>query len=217
MLSFNAAQEHQLIYYSILPIFQRTTRTYVSSRPQEAPMATSKNSLRALYIDELRDIYNAEKQLTKALPKMAKAASSEELRNGFTEHLEQTKGHVERLEQIFEALGERPSGKKCAGMEGLVEEGSEIMNEDFEGSVMDAALISAAQRVEHYEMAAYGSVIAFAEELGESEHVSPLQQTLEEEKQTDEKLTELSKDINTAANGQQSEPASGSRKQRRVA
>ena len=180
-------------------------------------MAASKNSLRALYIDELRDIYNAEKQLTKALPKMAKAAFSEDLRNGFTEHLEQTKGHVERLEQIFEALGERASGKKCAGMEGLVEEGSEIMDKDFEDSVMDAALISAAQRVEHYEIAAYGTVIAFAELLGESEHVSPLQQTLEEEKRTDEKLTELSKDINTAANDQQSEPASGSRRQRHVA
>lgn len=165
-------------------------------------MATSKNSLRALYIDELRDIYNAEKQLTKALPKMAKAASAEDLRNGFTEHLQQTKGHVERMEQIFQALGERASGKKCAGMEGLVEEGSEIMDEDFEGSVMDAALISAAQRVEHYEIAAYGTVIAFAELLGESGHVSLLQETLEEEKQTDAKLTELSKGIHTAANNQ---------------
>ena len=180
-------------------------------------MATSKNSLRALYIDELKDIYNAEKQLTKALPKMAKAASSEDLRNGFTEHLEQTKGHIERLEQIFEALGEPASGKKCAGMEGLVEEGSEIMDEDFEGSIMDAALIAAAQRVEHYEIAAYGTVSAFAELLGESEHVSLLQQTLDEEKQTDAKLTELSKDINTAANNEPSEPASGSRRRGRAA
>jgi len=180
-------------------------------------MATNKNTLRALYIDELRDIYNAEKQLTKALPKMAKAASSEELRNGFTEHLEQTKGHVERLEQIFEALGERPSGKKCAGMEGLVEEGSEIMDEDFEGSLMDAALISAAQRVEHYEIAAYGTVCAFGELLGETQSVSLLQQTLEEEKETDEKLTELSKQINSEANEQPSEPALGSRRRGRAA
>jgi ferritin-like metal-binding protein YciE len=180
-------------------------------------MPTSKNTLRALYIDELRDIYNAEKQLTKALPKMAKAASSTELRNGFTEHLEQTKGHVERLEQIFEALGERATGKKCAGMEGLVEEGSEIMEGDFEGNLMDAALISAAQRVEHYEIAAYGTVSAFAELLGESEHVSLLQETLDEEKQTDEKLTELSKEINVAAQGQASEPALKSRKQGRAA
>lgn len=106
----------------------------------------TKNSLLGLYVDELRDIYSAERQLTKALPKMAKAATSEELRNAFTEHLQQTRGHVERLEQIFEALGERASGKKCAGMEGLVAEGSEVMVEDFEGDVMDAALISAAQR-----------------------------------------------------------------------
>jgi ferritin-like metal-binding protein YciE len=180
-------------------------------------MPTSKNTLRALYIDELRDIYNAEKQLTKALPKMAKAASSAELRNGFTEHLEQTKGHVERLEQIFEALGERVTGKKCAGMEGLVEEGSEMIEGDFEGNLLDAALISAGQRVEHYEIAAYGTVSAFAELLGESEHVSLLQETLDEEKQTDEKLTELSKEINVAAQGQSSEPASKSRKQGRAA
>lgn len=173
-------------------------------------MAASKNSLRALYIDELRDIYNAEKQLTKALPKMAKAASSEELRSGFTEHLEQTKGHVERLEQIFDALGERAAGKKCVGMEGLVEEGAEMMEQDFDGSLKDAALISAAQRVEHYEIAAYGTVCAFGELLGESDHVSLLQQTLEEEKHTDEKLTELSKEINVAANDQSSEPEPGS-------
>ena len=180
-------------------------------------MARGKNTLRGLYIDELRDIYSAEKQLTKALPKMAKVASSDELRNGFTEHLEQTKGHVERLEQIFETLGERPSGKKCVGMEGLVEEGSEIMDEGFEGNVMDAALISAAQRVEHYEIAAYGTGSAFAELLGESEHVSLLQQTLDEEKQTDAKLKELSKEINIAANDQMSEVASGSRRQGRAA
>ena len=124
-------------------------------------MATLKNSLRGLYVDELRDLYNAEKQLTKALPKMAKAATSEDLSNGFSEHLEQTRGHVERLEQIFEALGERSSGKKCAGMEGLIEEGSEVIGDDFEGDVKDAALIGAAQRVEHYEIAAYGTVCAF--------------------------------------------------------
>src|SRR6202165_3962082 len=112
--------------------------------------------LKELYIDELKDIYNAENQLVKALPKMAKAASSEELRRGFEEHLEQTKGHVQRLEQIFQTLGESPKGKKCKGMEGLVAEGSEVMEEDYEGSVLDAALIGAAQRVEHYEIAGYG-------------------------------------------------------------
>src|SRR6202050_89826 len=111
--------------------------------------------LKQLYIDELKDIYNAETQLVKALPKMAKAASSEELRSGFEEHLEQTKRHVQRLEQIFESLGESPKGKKCAGMEGLVKEGGEVMEEDFDGAVMDAALIGAAQRVGHYEIAAY--------------------------------------------------------------
>jgi ferritin-like metal-binding protein YciE len=161
--------------------------------------------LKELYIDELKDIYNAETQLVKALPKMAKAASSEELRSGFEEHLEQTKGHVQRLEQIFEMLDESPKGKKCKGMEGLVEEGSEVMEEDFEDALLDAALIGAAQRVEHYEIAAYGTVRAFAEELGESEHVSLLDQTLEEEKETDEKLTELAKQINADANGEAGE------------
>jgi len=155
--------------------------------------------LKELYVDELKDLYNAENQLVKALPKMAKAASSEELRAGFEEHLEQTKSHVQRLEQIFEMLDESPKGKKCKGMEGLIEEGSEIMEEDFEGALLDAALIGAAQRVEHYEIAAYGTVRAFAEELGESEHALLLAETLEEEKETDEKLTELAKQINVEA------------------
>lgn len=156
--------------------------------------------LRELYIDELKDIYNAENQMVKALPKMARAASSGELREGFEEHLEQTRGHVQRLEAIFKSLGEQPKGKKCAGMEGLVKEGAEIMGEDFEGAVMDAALIGAAQRVEHYEIAAYGTVCEFAKILGESEHASLLQKTLDEEKETDEKLTELAGQINTEAN-----------------
>ncbi len=156
-------------------------------------------TLRELYIDELKDLYSAENQLLKALPKMAKAATSEELSSGFEEHLEQTKGHVQRLEQIFESLDESPKGKKCSGMEGLVKEGSEVMDE-FEDTVLDAALISAAQRVEHYEIAGYGTVVAFAELLGESEHQSLLNETLEEEKETDEKLTELSKEINSQAN-----------------
>jgi len=155
--------------------------------------------LRELYIDELKDLYNAENQLVKALPKMAKAANSDELRNGFEEHLEQTKGHVQRLEQIFEMLGESPKGKKCKGMEGLIEEGSEMIEEDFEGSVRDAGLIGAAQRVEHYEIAGYGTVKAFAETLGETEHVSLIKQTLQEEKETDEKLTELAEQINSQA------------------
>jgi ferritin-like metal-binding protein YciE len=159
-------------------------------------------ALKELYIDELKDIYNAENQLVKALPKMAKAATSEELRTGFEEHLEQTRGHVQRLEQIFKALGEKPSGKKCKGMEGLVAEGQEMMGEDFEDDVMDAALISAAQRVEHYEIAAYGTVRTYAELLGEDTAVQLLEQTLEEEKETDQKLTDMASEINVKAMGE---------------
>jgi len=156
--------------------------------------------LRELYIDELKDLYSAESQLVKALPKMAKGAASEDLRQGFEEHFEQTEGHVQRLEQIFEAMGESPKGKKCKGMEGLIEEGAEVLEEDYEGGVLDAALIGAAQRVEHYEIAGYGTVRAMAEKLGESEHVSLLTETLEEEKETDEKLTQLAEEANTGAN-----------------
>ena len=158
-------------------------------------------ALQELYVDELRDIYNAETQLVKALPKMANAATSEELRSGFEDHLEQTKGHVQRLEQIFQTLGEKPTGKKCKGMEGLISEGQEIMDEDFESDVMDAALISAAQRVEHYEIAAYGTVRTYAQILGDKEAVGLLEQTLEEEKETDQKLTDLAGDINIRAAG----------------
>jgi len=178
--------------------------------------------LKELYIDELKDLYNAENQLVKALPKMAKAASSDELRQGFEEHLEQTKGHVQRLEKIFQALGESPKGKKCKGMEGLIEEGSEAMEEDYEGSAKDAALIGAAQRVEHYEIAGYGTVRGMAETLGKDDHVSLLEETLEEEKETDEKLTGLAEQINTQANesgNEQPDEASSrdKKKSRRVA
>jgi ferritin-like metal-binding protein YciE len=165
-------------------------------------------ALKELYIDELKDIYNAENQLVKALPKMAKAANSEELRTGFEEHLEQTRGHVQRLEQIFKELGEKPSGKKCKGMEGLVAEGQEMMGEDFEDDVMDAALISAAQRVEHYEIAAYGTVRTYAELLGQNTAVQLLEQTLEEEKETDQKLTDMASEINVRAMGEGSEAGS---------
>src|SRR5256714_9547327 len=158
-----------------------------------------KNSLRQLYIDELKDLYNAETQLVKALPKMAKAATDAELRQAFEDHLRQTSEHVSRLEQIFERLGEKPTGKKCLGLEGLVKEGNEVMHEDYEGSVMDAAIIGAAQRVEHYEMAAYGTARTFAELLGEEEDVSLLEQTLQEEKQADEKLTQIAERVNPRA------------------
>ena len=159
----------------------------------------SKDSLRELYIDELKDLYSAETQLVKALPKMAKAASNDQLRQAFEEHLRQTSEHVSRLEQIFEAVDEKPTGKKCVGMEGLVKEGSETMKEDYSDEVKDAAIIGAAQRVEHYEMAGYGTVRAFAELLGETEHVSLLEETLNEEKQADEKLTQLAEEINSLA------------------
>ena len=148
------------------------------------------NSLRELYVTELQDIYDAENQLVKALPQMAKAATSEDLRSGFQEHLEQTKEHVRRLEQIFDGLGEKAKAKKCKGMQGLVAEGSEIIDEDeFEDEVKDAALISAAQRVEHYEIAAYGTVRTYAEILGQQNDISLLEKTLQEEKETDAMLT----------------------------
>lgn len=153
-------------------------------------------SLRELYIDELRDLYNAETQMVKTLPKMAKAASHAQLRQAFEEHLRQTSEQVSRLEQIFEMLDEKPSGKKCFGMEGMVKEGAETMREKYTDEVMDAAIIGAAQRVEHYEIAAYGTVREFARLLGEDDHVSLLEQTLGEEKQADEKLTQLAQEIN---------------------
>ena len=165
-----------------------------------------KDSLRALYVNELKDLYNAETQLVKALPKMAKGSSNAELRQGFEEHLRQTSEQVSRLEQIFEMLGEKPAGKKCVGMEGIVKQGAETLAEGYQGAVMDAAIIGAAQRVEHYEIAGYGTVKAFAELLGENEHVSLLEQTLEEEKRTDEKLTQLAEQINSqAGQGEQEE------------
>ena len=153
------------------------------------------SELKEIFIDELKDIYSAETQLVKALRKMAKAAGSNDLRSGFEKHLEQTKEHVARLEQIFEGLEEKPTGKKCAGMEGLIKEGGEAIEEDYEGDAKDAILIGAAQRVEHYEIAAYGTVRAMAEKLGERQAVALLSKTLQEEKDTDEKLTQLAEKV----------------------
>jgi ferritin-like metal-binding protein YciE len=149
------------------------------------------SDLRDLYIDELRDLYNAEKQLVRALPKMAKSASDDQLRQAFETHLEETKGHVERLEQIFDKLGKKPGGKTCKAMQGLVEEGKEKMEEDAEPEVLDAGLISAAQRVEHYEIAGYGTVRTYAKLLGDEQAARLLQKTLDEEGETDKKLTQL--------------------------
>ena len=159
----------------------------------------SVENLEQLFINELKDIYSAEKQITKALPKMAKAAQSEELRSAFQEHLEQTKEHIERLDQIFEKLGKTSRGKTCHGMQGLIEEGQEIMEEAQKGDVRDAGLISAAQRVEHYEIAAYGTVRTYANLLGRKDAVKLLEQTLEEEKETDEKLNEIAEQVNPGA------------------
>jgi len=159
----------------------------------------SENSLQELYVEQLRDLYSAENQLVKALPKMAKAAQSGALRKGFEQHLEQTKGHVDRLEQIFSAMDESPKGRKCAGMEGLVEEGEEVIREQSGSDALDSGLIASAQRVEHYEIAGYGTVRTFAELLGEEEAVNLLQQTLDEEKATNEKLTEFAKQVNVQA------------------
>src|SRR5262245_31171032 len=148
-------------------------------------------SIRQLYIDELRDLYNAETQLVKALPKMAKASSNSELRQGFEEHLRQTSEHVSRLEQIFDALDEKPTGRKCLGMDGLVKEAAATIKENYEGAVKDAAIIGAAQRIEHYEIAGYGTVRKLAQLFGEDEHMNLLEQTLGEEKETGQKLTQL--------------------------
>jgi ferritin-like metal-binding protein YciE len=153
------------------------------------------DSLKDLYVDELKDLYNAENQLLKALPKMAKKASAPELKRAFQEHLTQTEGHVNRLEKIFEGLGEKPTGKTCKAMKGLIEEGKEIIEEDGDGSVLDAALIGAAQRVEHYEIAGYGVVRTFASLLGEEDAMESLQRTLNEEGEADKKLTQIAESV----------------------
>ena len=168
------------------------------------------DTLQKLYINELRDLYNAENQLLKALPKMAKAASSEKLKNAFEKHLEQTKGHVERLERIFEEIDESPKGKTCHGMKGLIEEGSEILDEDGEESVLNAGIIVAAQKVEHYEIASYGSVRTFARLLGKDEEAELLQTTLDEESEANELLNGLAETIINPEAIVQSEPAGAS-------
>ena len=148
-------------------------------------------TLRDLYLNELRDLYSAETQLLEALPKMAQAATSSQLREAFTAHLEETEGHVSRLEEIFDALGEEPTGETCKAMEGLIEEGGDYIKASGDPDVRDAGLIGAAQRVEHYEMAGYGTTRALAARLGESEAADTLQATLEEEAEADRKLTAI--------------------------
>jgi len=159
----------------------------------------SVESIEDLFLDELKDLYSAEKQITKALPKMVKAASTSELSEAFRSHLEETKGHVERLENIFEMLGKRGTGKTCEGMKGVLEEGAEVIQEVEKGPIRDAGLISGAQRVEHYEMAGYGTVRSLAQLLGKDDIAELLQATLSEEKAADEKLSEISWSVNVEA------------------
>jgi ferritin-like metal-binding protein YciE len=157
-------------------------------------------TLHDAFLDELRDTYDAEKQITRALPKMMKAASSAELRAAFEMHLEETRGQIARLEEVFATLGEKARGKHCDGVAGIIEEGKSVMEEDFDEPTLDACLIAAAQRVEHYEMAAYGTLVAWARAMGHTEAADLLEETLNEEKASDEKLTALAEDgINQAA------------------
>jgi ferritin-like metal-binding protein YciE len=171
------------------------------------------DSLHTLFVDQLRDVYNAENQLLKSLPKMAKKASSDELRQAFEDHLETTKEHVERLEQVFKDLDEKPKGKTCQGMKGLVEEGSEMLDEQGEESVLDAGIIAAAQKIEHYEIATYGTLRTWANLLGQDDAAELLQQTLDEEGDTDERLNELAEEIvNPEALSESEAIADGSRR-----
>ncbi len=148
-------------------------------------------TLHDAFLDELRDTYDAERQLTKALAKLAKAACSPDLQNAFETHLEETKGQIERLEEVFASVDERPKGKHCEGIAGIIEEGKSIMEEDFDEGTMDACLIAAGQRAEHYEMAAYGTLVAWARAMGHTEAAGLLQQNLDEEKAADKKLSSL--------------------------
>ena len=166
-------------------------------------------NLQELFVEELKDMYDAEKQLTKALPKMAKATDNPELKAAFEEHLEITRMQVGRLEEVFKSLGMAARGKTCEGMKGLIEEGKEMMEEMEQGSTLDAALISAAQKVEHYEIASYGTLATFAEVLGHEDAKDLLGQTLEEEKEADEKLTAIAGQINPEAENEEEEEGEG--------
>ena len=173
------------------------------------------DTLKKLYVEELRDVYNAEQQLVKALPKMAKAASSDELREAIETHLDETKDHVERLEQIFEELDESPKGKTCHGMKGLIEEGSEILDANGEDSVLDAGIIAAAQKAEHYEIATYGTLRTWADLLNQDEAAGLLQETLDEEGEADKKLNALAEEIvnpEALLEGEEEEVAVGGRR-----
>jgi len=174
-------------------------------------------SLHELYVDELKDLYSAEKQIVKALPKMVKNATNPELKEAFSNHLDETEGHVQRLEKIFQMLGEKAGGKKCKGMEGLIEEAKELLEEDAAEEVLDAGLISKAQHVEHYEMAGYGTVRTYAEQLGFADQAKLLQQTLDEEGKANELLTQIAESsVNLDAETGSEEEESTSRSDRQV-
>jgi ferritin-like metal-binding protein YciE len=170
------------------------------------------DTLKKLYLEELRDIYNAEQQLVKALPKMAKGASSDELKQAIEDHLGETKTHVERLEEIFSGLDEEAKGKTCKAMKGLIEEGSEILDEKGEESVLDAGIIAAAQKVEHYEIATYGTLRSWADLLGEDEAADLLQQTLDEEGEADKRLNEIAEGIVNPEALEETHEVAGSRR-----
>lgn len=159
----------------------------------------SLKTIENLFVEELKDLYSAETQITKTLPKLVEAASSPDLKSAFEHHLKETEGQIQRLDKAFKILGTSPKGKTCDGMKGILAEGAEMLHETSEGDIRDVALISAAQRVEHYEMAAYGSVRSYAENLQQQEIAGLLKETLEEEKAADKKLTEISRQVNSRA------------------
>jgi ferritin-like metal-binding protein YciE len=199
LLATNVARSNKVKTMS-----KQRSRAGATSRRNKADMSEEgnemSNDLHELFLDELADIYNAEQQLTKVLPKLAKTAKNDELREAFQQHLEETENHVSRLDQVFESLGESMKRKKCKGMEGLIEEGEEVISEQKNSDALDAGLIISAQKVEHYEIAAYGSLCSWAEQMGHNDALELLRQTLEEEKAADEKLTEIAETVaNTQA------------------
>jgi len=174
-------------------------------------------SLHELYVSELKDLYSAEKQIVKAMPKMVKNATNPQLKKAFSDHLDETEGHVDRLEKIFQTLGEKAGGKKCKGMEGLIEEAKELLDEDATEEVVDAGLISKAQHVEHYEMAGYGTVRTYAQQLGFNDQAKLLQQTLDEEGKANELLTQIAETaVNAEAEEGEEETTSSRRSDRPV-
>ena len=172
-----------------------TTRRNQSAQSEYESDGGMNNELHELFLEELADIYSAEQQLTKALPKMAKAAESEELRQAFEEHLQQTEEQISRLDQVFESLGEKMKRKTCKAMQGLIEEGTEVMQEHKGSPAIDAALIAAAQKVEHYEIASYGTLCTWADQMDHQDALDLLKQSIEEEETTDERLTELAETV----------------------